>query len=118
MSGLIGRVQAKQITTHVITQQYYHVHYLPSDRHDYGKLEDNTIINIGIKPEETDLEVRIDLFNACGSKHEEIFLVKFVGSGSGTGSIGAGGGSTGGLVTITPVIRTASTPNYHSLIES
>lgn len=117
MSGLIGRVQAKQITTHPITQQYYHVHYLPSDRHDYGKLEDNVIVDIAIKPENTDLEVRIDLFNACGSKHEEIFLVRHVGSGSVTGSIGAGGSPTGSSVTITPVIRTASTPNYHSLLE-
>ena len=116
MSGLIGRVQAKQITTHSITRQYYHLHYQPSDRHDYGRLVDNTLVNVNIKPEQTDTKLTIELFNSCGSVYSEDFDLKYVSSSGATGSIGGGGSSSGSQVTIIPNVQIAAAPNYHSLI--
>jgi hypothetical protein len=116
ISGLIGRFEAKKIKTHPINQQYYHIHYQPSDRREYGKLFDNYILDVNISPEETDTKITIDLFNACGDKHSKTFDIKFVSGGAGVGTIGGGGASLGQKETITPVISIAATPNYHNLI--
>jgi len=114
-SGLLLNVEVQRID-HMFPEQYYHVHYIDSDIHQYNALEPNVAKRVNILPADTETSVQVDIFNGCGDVVSKTFQLKYIGSGLGNIGQTTGAGPSSTVTNITTNTNVGSKPGYHSLI--